>query len=314
MLIKLLLRDPHLVESSQTSKDTSTNPRAKLPLRGVTRCRYSHARTGESLHKLLVQTIREAIEQAGSSSDNDVRQQVRADVNIDAVEGALDKFRDCLCLRRRGERRFRVGNRGFGVEQRFHHAVTVNAKELVVAVGELERSCWGGLGHFFVRNAAGANGSELGWAGPDLDDGFLELGYRALLEEGSVGCVWCLFGREGLVLGLRGLACLDPGLGGDEIVRRDGDRLGGVVLEQRADLRRDVIASQRRMLDTAFQDHAVMDWGHRDVGSADIDYKGRCLSCSKSERAVSKTNVLLQTARTEEFMATYAERTPFLAR
>lgn len=185
---------------------------------------------------------------------------------------------------------------------------------MVVAVGELEGPRWGGLGHFFVRNTAGTNSGELGWAGPDLDDGFFELGYRALLEEGSVGCVWCLFGGEGLVLGLRGLACLDAGLGGDEIVRRDGDRLGGVVLEERADLRRNVIASQRRMLDTAFQDHSVMDWGHRDVGSADIDYKGRCLSCSKSETAISKTNALPQTARTEEGIAAYAERTPFLAR
>lgn len=237
MLIKLLLRDPHLVEGSQTSKDTSTNPRTKLPLRCVTRCRYPYTRTGEGLHKLLVQTVREAVEQAGSSSDDDICQQVRTDVNVDAVERALDELCDCLCLRWRGERRFRVGNRGFCVEQRLHHTVPVNAKELVISIGKLERSCWGGLGHLFVRHAAGTNGSELGWAGPDLDDGFLELGYRALLEEGSVGCVWCLFGREGLVLGLRGLACFDASLGGNKIVRRDGDRLGGVVLEERADLR-----------------------------------------------------------------------------
>lgn len=250
MLVEFPLGDPHLMERPQTSQNTTTNPRTELALGRVSRRGDPDSRTGETLHEFLVQAVREAVKQARCPRDDDVGQQMRTDVHINAVQGSLDQLRDGLRLRWRGERRLGIGDGRFGVEQRLHHLVAVDAERLVVAIGKLEGPRRRSPGDFFIRHAVGPDGGELVGARPDLHDGLLELGQSALLEEGPVRRIWCLFGREGLVFGLRGLAWLDAGFGGNEIVRRDGDWMWGVVFEQRADLRRDVVASKGRMLDT----------------------------------------------------------------
>lgn len=60
-LIILLLRNPHLVEASQASQDTTTNPASILPLDTVTRSLYLHSRGVEHGRHLVVQSIIEAI-------------------------------------------------------------------------------------------------------------------------------------------------------------------------------------------------------------------------------------------------------------
>lgn len=66
-------------------------------------------------------------------------------------------------------------------------------------------------------------------------------------------------------------------------MRRDRDRLRGVVLEQRADLRRDVVASQGGMLHASLQDHAVVHWRHGNVRRANVHHQSRCFPGSESK-------------------------------
>jgi hypothetical protein len=46
-------------------------------------------------------------------------------------------------------------------------------------------------------------------------------------------------------------------------------------LKQGANLRRDVVATERGVLYTAFEDHAVVHWGDGDVGGANVDDQTR---------------------------------------
>jgi hypothetical protein len=158
VLLILLLRDPHLVESSQTSQDTSSNPGAKASLRGVTGSSDTHSGAREHLHQFVVQTISEAMKQAGSTGHNDISQQVGPEVDVNTGQGSLNKFRDSLRGCRGRERRVGVGNGSLGIEQRFHGAETVDTKDLVVSVGELEWATGGSSSHIFVGNARGTGG------------------------------------------------------------------------------------------------------------------------------------------------------------
>lgn len=253
------------MESTQTSQDTTTNPRAEATLGGVSRSGDAHARAGVELHQLVVQAIREPIQKTRTTSDDDVCEQMRSDIDVDAAQRRLDQLWEGLRLRRGGNGRVRVWNVSLDVEQGFDDAEAVDAEDLVVAVGEFEGAAWRRAGHFLVRGARGAGGRELVGSWPDLDDAFLEFGEGALLDEGPVRCVGGLVGGECPVLDLRGLASFDSGLGADQVVGGDGDGLGGVLFKQGTNLRRDVLAAERGMLHAALEDHTVVHGGDGDV-------------------------------------------------
>lgn len=174
------------MKRAQASEDTTSNPRPKLAFRGVPRRRDPDTRAREALHELLVQAVREAIQQARGTGDDDVREQMRPDVDVDAGQGALDQLRNGLGLGGRLEGRVWVCDGGFGVEEGLDDLVAVDAEGLVVAVWELEGTGRGGFGDFFVYDAVGADGGELVGAWPDLHDGFFEFRERAVFEESSV--------------------------------------------------------------------------------------------------------------------------------
>lgn len=294
MLLVLFLRDPHLMERPQTGEDTSTDPRAKAPLGGVPWGGDAHPRTGIRLHELLVQAIGEAVEEAGGAGDDDVGQQMRANVDVDAIERGLDQLGDGL---RRGGRReggLGVGDGGLCVEERLHDAVAFRAKELVVSVGEFEGPGRGGLCGLFVGYAVQARAKEFVGAWPHLHHALLELGQRALLQQRAVGRVGFFLGRERLELDLGRLAGVDGRFRGNEVVRGDGDGLRVVGLEQGANLRGDVVAAQRGVLDAPFQDHAVVHRGDGYIGSSDIDDERRGLSGRKTDR--DKDSMLVDTS------------------
>ena len=271
------------MKRAQASKDTPSDPSPKLAFGGVSWRGDPHTRTREALHELLVQTVREAIQQAGGTRDDDVGEQMRPNVDVDAGERALDQLGDGLRLGGRLEGRLRVGDGGLGVEEGLDDLVPVDAEGLVVAVWELEGAGRRGFGDFFVEHAVGPDGGELVGAWPDLHDGFFKFGERAVFQQRSVGGVGRLFRWVGLVFGLGRLAGFDRRLGGNQIVRRDRDRLRRVVLEQRADLRRDVVASQRGMLHASLQDHAVVHWRHGNVRRANVHHQSRCFPGSESK-------------------------------
>lgn len=274
MLLILLLRNPHLMESTQTSQDTTTNPRAKTTLGGITRCGDTHARTGEELHQLVVQTIRESVQKTGSTGDDNIGKQVRSDIDVDAAQGSLDQFGDGLGLCGSWDGRVGIRDGSLDVEEGLDDAEAVDAEDLVVAVWELEGTAGRRSGHFFVRSTGGSGGRELVRSWPDLDDTLLEFGESAFLEEGPVAGIGGLVGGVCPVLGLRGLAGFDGGLGADQVVRGDGDGLRRVLFKQGADLGRDVVAAKRGVLHAALEDHAVVNWGDGDVGGANVDDQG----------------------------------------
>ena len=143
------------MESSQTSQDTSSNPGAEASLRGVTGGSDTHPGAREYLHQFVVQTISESIQQAGSTGNNDISQQVGAEVDINTSQRSLDKLWDSLggCWGR--ERRVGVWNCSLGIEEGFHGAETFDAEDLVVPIGELEWATGGSSSHIFVGDACG---------------------------------------------------------------------------------------------------------------------------------------------------------------
>jgi len=82
VLIVLLPRNPHLMEGPQTSQYAASNPACKPPLhRHPTRLNPG-SQTGKHNLQLVIQTVREAMNEAATTHDNDVGEEERPDVDV----------------------------------------------------------------------------------------------------------------------------------------------------------------------------------------------------------------------------------------
>lgn len=83
MLIILLLRNPHLMKRPQTRQDTAADPTAELPLHHAPRREYPDPRSRIHGLQFLLQPLIEPMDQRRASHDDDIAQQMRADIHID---------------------------------------------------------------------------------------------------------------------------------------------------------------------------------------------------------------------------------------
>ena len=203
------------MKGAQTRQDTSADPTREFALVDIARRRQPHPRSGEHGFELVVQSLGEAVDQRRAAHDDDVAEQMRADVHIDLAEAALDEFRDRLSCGR--SRVCRVGEGHFGVEKAFDGSVAFGSEGLVVAVGHF-KGPWRRILCGFEVVAALCVVACQTTAGPDLDDGLFELGQEAFFlesAEGRVGGRSVGVSAEG---GLRRREGFDGGFGGHEVV------------------------------------------------------------------------------------------------
>ena len=203
------------MKRAQTRQDTPPDPAGEFPLVDIPRRRQPHPGPGKHGLELVVQPLGEAVDQGRAADDDDVAEQMRANIHIHLAEAAFDELRDRLS-RGRGRVR-RVGEGHFGVEEPFGGAVAFGAEGLVVAVRHFEGPWRRVLRRFEVVAPLGVVPGQAA-AGPDLDDGLLELGQEAFFlesAEGRVGGGAIGVSAEG---GLRRSEGFDGGFGGDEVV------------------------------------------------------------------------------------------------
>lgn len=79
------------MKCAQTSQDTTSDPAGESALGCVPRRGDADARGRVEGHELVVQPIVETIEERGAAGDDDVGEEVRADVGVDLAEGRLDE-------------------------------------------------------------------------------------------------------------------------------------------------------------------------------------------------------------------------------
>lgn len=182
MLIILLLRDPQLMKSAQTSQNAPADPTPKLPLHHLPRRHHPHPDPWIRNLQLLLQSIREPRVPRGRSRDDDVSQKVGAKVDVDLGQRGGDQRDDGLTCGRWRVGGVREGH--FVVEDAFDGTIPVKGGEqLVPAVGHLE----GFAGMLFrdvdVRPPLLGMPAESPRSGPDVHDALFELGEHALFLE-----------------------------------------------------------------------------------------------------------------------------------
>lgn len=240
VLLILLLGDPELMETAQTSQDTASNPSSILALDDKARRDQLVPRAGVDVVDLVIEAVVELVQQGGAAGDDDVGEQEGALIGVDVLDGGLDEARDRVFVLGLGV--VCVVDGGAGVEEGLGGAEAVHAEDLVPAVGHLE----GAARHLLCDVFVGAVG-EASVAVPDLDDGFFELGEDALFFVAAEGVGGR--GGEGLVRCLRCGAGVYGRLRFDHEVRCEG-YLGLGLLETEADLVRDKVACEGRFLDS----------------------------------------------------------------
>ena len=268
------------MKGAQTRQDTATDPAGELPLIDIARRRQPHPGSGEHGLELVVQPLREAVDQRRAADDDDVAEQMRADVHVDLAEAAFDEFGDRLS-RRRGRVR-RVGEGHFRVEEAFDGAVAFGAEGLVVAVGHFKGPGGRVLRRFEVVAALSVVACQTA-AGPDLDDGLFELGEDAFFLESAEGRVRGRSIGVGAEGGLSRGEGFDGGFGGDEVVwvERDLRARGG---EEETELGGNVVSCEWRTNDPLLEDEAIVHWGYGGVGGADIDHEGGSFAYGEAAR------------------------------
>lgn len=86
------------MKSAQTGQDTPSDPAGESALGRVPRRGNADARGGVEGHELVVEAVVEAVEERGAAGDDDVGEEVRADVGVDLAEGGLDEGGNRLSL------------------------------------------------------------------------------------------------------------------------------------------------------------------------------------------------------------------------
>jgi len=90
------------MESAQTGQDTTPDPAGESALGRVPRGGNAAARGGVEGHELVVEPVVEAVEEGRAAGDDDVGEEVRADVGVDLAEGGLNEGGERLVLWRGG--------------------------------------------------------------------------------------------------------------------------------------------------------------------------------------------------------------------
>lgn len=86
------------MKSAQTSQDAPPDPTGKPTLGRIPRRGDADARGGVEGHELVVEAVVEAVEERGAAGDDDVGEEVGADVRVDLAEGCLNEGRERLSL------------------------------------------------------------------------------------------------------------------------------------------------------------------------------------------------------------------------